>query len=198
MSKKKKRFLLEQTEVNVVPLMDILTTMLFFLILMASTANYATLFGIGNEGSGEQTDQVKFDLAIALHSDKKATIHLTDPAFLKPINQQELSQALGKRYSNSGQKILSRDFSAKSEAELLKKIQDDLLLIKKSFPMENRITLAIADGVKYQTMLSFMDAATQTDENNIFKLKDLIGRTRDNRQLFPEIALRGLSNDHIK
>lgn len=195
MSKKNKKIILEQSEVNVVPLMDILTTMLFFLILMASAANYATLFGSGQEGSGTATDQVKFDIAVALHHDKSATIHLTDPNYLKPINPDSMSAFIQKRYRSSGNKIISREFSAKDINDLARKVQEDLKVIKTHFPLEKNLTLAIADKVSYQQMLIMMDYITQTDEGKTFKVTDQIGRERDYRELFPSIGLRGLSND---
>lgn len=192
--KKSRKLLLEQSEVNVVPLMDILTTMLFFLILMASAANYATLFANGEEGSGAQTNEVKFDLAIALHTSKKATIHLTDPSYLKPMNDGIMNKANRSKYRSSGNKVISREVQAKGPKELLYAIQSELTAIKKAFPLEDKLTLAVADNINYQEMLNTMDAITQLPDGKEFSLTDPIGRTRKNRVLFPQIALRGLSN----
>lgn len=191
--KKNKKIILEQSDVNVVPLMDILTTMLFFLILMASTANFSTLFATGEEGSGTQKEEVKFDLAIALHNNKKATIHLTDPKYLKPL-PGDLVSTSRRRYKDSGNKVISREVRGKSPEELVQQLQKELTSIKRSFPLEENLTLAVDDKINYQDMINVMDGITLLPVENEFNLTDQIGRTTKNRVLFPKIALRGLTN----
>ena len=76
-SKRKEKFKLPMVEVNVISLMDILTTMLFFLLVFASFANYSIVKSSALvKGDPSETNKPTFTLEVRMLSDKSAQVWL--------------------------------------------------------------------------------------------------------------------------
>lgn len=192
--KRKRKFALEENEVNVVPLMDILTTMLFFLILMASSANFSTIIAISDmlSAPSNEKEKPKFDMVISVKNIKRAEVLLSDVSKLKVINKGSFQSYLGKKFRKSPYGHRAVIFG-KNPKDLVKKLQPYLVRIKQAFPHEIKATLALSDKINYQDMIHFIESTStipETDES--FKVENLLGHVRMSKVLFPEVALQEL------
>ncbi|MCK5884080.1 MAG: biopolymer transporter ExbD [Bacteriovoracaceae bacterium] len=189
----KKRTLIEQGEVNVVSLMDVLTTMLFFLILMASATNFTT---INSESSliGKDSDDKKqrFDLVVSYKSSRRASIILGRFNELKLIEKRDFKRYIRRKFRSKGSIGYERKLYGKTIKQLRDKVEKELKRIKQAFPHEVKVTLAVGNNVKYQQMLHMMHQLMITGEDEFFKSTNLIGQTRLIRTLFPSVTLQEL------
>jgi biopolymer transport protein ExbD len=195
MKKKKKKFTLPESEVNVVPLMDILTTMLFFLILMASTSNLSSLLAKSDIlGSSEETDKKpKFDMAIMIKDAKKVSIHLSDISKLKVINKDQFSSYLKRNFRWKGDIGFEKVIRGKNIGSITPKLVNYLIKIKKAFPHEQKVTLVLSDKILYEDIIKVMDLISNIpDDSKSFPLTNFLGQTRNTTVLFPEISLQEL------
>ena len=190
----KKRFQLPVNDVNVVPLMDILTTMLFFLVLMASISDYSVLSADAelNNTASQEEQKPRFELAMWVKNSTTIELHLSAIAKLKVIEKENLIKTLSTRHfsgnENGGYKKI---FVNKDHQKLNNDLQQDLILIKKSFPHELRVTLVVEDNIKFQNIIDFMSTVTETNsENGEFEMENFLGKREKTRVLFPEVALR--------
>ncbi len=193
----KKRVLIEQGEVNVVSLMDVLTTMLFFLILMASATNFAT---ISSEsalvGKDSEDKKQRFDLVVSYSSTRRATILLGKFNELKAIDKDDFTKYVRRNYRSRSAIGFKKNLYAKSDEQLRDKIESELKRIKIAFPHETRVTLAVGNNIKYQQMIDMMQQLATTGENEYFKSTNLIGQTRLIKTLFPDVTLQEIGDNN--
>lgn len=193
--KRKRNVLIEQGEVNVVPLMDVLTTMLFFLILMASSANFTALLGKSDEVGAESTDKKqRFDLVIALESNRKAKIYFGNFYQLKMVESASFKKHMKRYFKHQGPTGHQKVIYAKNHEQLLEKIQTQLIRIKQAFPHEQKISFAVGNNIEYQKMIASMDSLTAVPSDKSFRLENFIGQVRTARVLFPEISLQEIGD----
>ena len=189
----KTRVLIEQGEVNVVSLMDVLTTMLFFLILMASATNFATL---NSESTliGKDSDDKKqrFDLVVSYKSSRRASIILGQFDELRLIDKSDFKRYVRRKFRSKGSIGYERKLYGKTIEELRDKVERELKRIKQAFPHEVKVTLAVGNNVKYQQMIHMMHQLMITGEDEFFKSTNLIGQTRLIRTLFPTVTLQDI------
>jgi biopolymer transport protein ExbD len=188
--KKKNKHRLPAAELNIISLMDILTTLLFF-ILMVMTFTKLSILGGSSLKSGvaseEDKDKQVFSLKVTIEGEKKATIFLGPINKLKMVDQRNLYRFLNRKYKGSPTRGYRKTIWGKNSKQLFKRIQDATAGIKKGFPHENKVVVAIGDGVKYQTMIDAMAAMKQHREAQT--LVNLLGQKEKSRILFPEIIL---------
>lgn len=197
--KRKKRMLIEQGEVNVVSLMDVLTTMLFFLILMASTTNFATLFSSSALAgkSSDKDNKQQFDLVVTYQSSRVATIYLGPFNELKAININDFTKYINRYYRKRGAIGYAKKIFSKSEEDLKEKITTELKRIKQAFPHEEKLTLAVGNKIKYQEMIHMLHQMMMTKDNDYFETTNLIGQTRLVRTLFPNVTIQELGDKSV-
>lgn len=190
LKRKKVKNNMPDAEINIVSLMDILTTMLFFLILFVSFSNYSVLrsTSLVSSSSSEQPKPV-FTLKVTLKSEKDFEIWLGPTRGLAMVD----SAPLIKNFKGS-RGSLETGFTKSSVApdlkSLLKLVQANLIEIKKAFPHETKVVLAVSDNVSYQAVIEAMTGLRSlgaTEEG--FTLKNLVGQTEKTKVLFPEVII---------
>jgi len=189
--KKKRRHGLPPEEVNIVSLLDILTTLLFFILMVMSFSNFSIMEAEALL-AGNPSEQKKniFALRVIIQNATLATIQLGAIEGLKISNQDSFYDYLKKNYSGSPQIGFFKKLNAKNHTDLLLKIQDTLVMIKKGFPHEHKIVLAFSDQVEYQNMvLAMNEVQSLSDKRDAFQITTLVGSKEKTRILFPSVVL---------
>jgi len=189
--KKKRRHGLPPEEVNIVSLLDILTTLLFFILMVMSFSNFSIMEAEALL-AGNPSEQKKniFALRVIIQNSTLATIQLGAIEGLKIANQDSFYDYLKKNYSGSPQVGFFKKLNAKNNTDLLVKIQDTLVMIKKGFPHEHKIVLAFSDQVEYQNMvLAMNEVQSLPDKRDAFQITTLVGSKEKTRILFPSVVL---------
>ncbi|OFZ21852.1 MAG: hypothetical protein A2202_00300 [Bdellovibrionales bacterium RIFOXYA1_FULL_36_14] len=189
--KKKRRHGLPPEEVNIVSLLDILTTLLFFILMVMSFSNFSIMEAEALL-AGKPSEQKKniFALRVIIQNATLATIQLGAIEGLKIANQDSFYDYLKKNYSGSPQIGFFKKLNAKNHTDLLLKIQDTLVMIKKGFPHEHKIVLAFSDQVEYQNMvLAMNEVQSLSDKRDAFQITTLVGSKEKTRILFPSVVL---------
>jgi len=189
--KKKRRHGLPPEEVNIVSLLDILTTLLFFILMVMSFSNFSIMEAEALL-AGKPSEQKKniFALRVIIQNATLATIQLGAIEGLKIFNQDSFYDYLKKNYSGSPQVGFFKKLNAKNHTDLLLKIQDTLVMIKKGFPHEHKIVLAFSDQVEYQNMvLAMNEVQSLSDKRDAFQITSLVGSKEKTRILFPSVVL---------
>ena len=188
--KKKKRHGRPPVEVNIVSLMDVLTTLLFFILMAMTFSNFSILDASALISGTPEKEKNVFALKIIIKSKKHAVIQLGPIDGLKMIRKNWFERYLSKNYSGSPQNGYFRSVKGRNITNLLSKVQQILINIKKSFPHENKVVLAFNDKIKYQNMISSMNEMRTLPKNKkAFELTNFIGRKEKTRVLFPMVVL---------
>jgi len=142
--------------------------------------------------AGKPSEQKKniFALRVIIQNATLATIQLGAIEGLKIANQDSFYDYLKKNYSGSPQIGFFKKLNAKNHTDLLLKIQDTLVMIKKGFPHEHKIVLAFSDQVEYQNMvLAMNEVQSLSDKRDAFQITTLVGSKEKTRILFPSVVL---------
>ncbi len=195
--RRKKRFPLPQGEVNVISLMDILTTMLFFLLVLASFANLSVVKTKSLvQGSPEEDPKPTFALEVKIINDKSAEIFLGPIDKLEVQNRKSLEQYLRKRFRGNSKTGYSRTLRSGDNERLNAWLQKILVFIKKGFPFENKVVISFADSINYQDMIDTITTVRQlSDKEDAFEYVSLQGRKELSRVLFPEVIIAELQGE---
>ncbi|MBL7663489.1 MAG: biopolymer transporter ExbD [Bacteriovoracaceae bacterium] len=189
--KKKNKHPLPEVELNITSLMDILTTLLFFILMVMTFSNLSILKGTSQKSGTEMDDKKKlFALKIEIENDKKAEIFLGPLTELKMVNERDLLRFLNNQYQGSRDSGFSKVVYGKDTKQLFDRIQDAVKGIKHAFPHENKVVIAYTDKVEYQTVIYSIQALKQLAEaKEAMELTTLVGTKEKTRVLFPEIIL---------
>ena len=195
--RRKKRFPLPQGEVNVISLMDILTTMLFFLLVLASFANLSVVKTKSLvQGSPEEDPKPTFALEVKIINDKSAEIFLGPIDKLEVQNRKSMEQYLRKRFRGNSKTGYSRTLRSGDNERLNAWLQKILVFIKKGFPFENKVVISFADSINYQDMIDTITTVRQlSDKEDAFEYVSLQGRKELSRVLFPEVIIAELQGE---
>jgi hypothetical protein len=72
----------------------------------------------------------------------------------------------------------------------LKQLRNTLAFIKKAFPHDTKVVLAVNDAVNYQSVVTAMVSLRSLEETeDAITVKTLIGHTEKTKVLFPEVIL---------
>ncbi len=187
--KKKNKHRLPEAELNITSLMDILTTLLFF-ILMVMSFNKLTILNGSSIKSGvasDSEDKQVFTLKVTVNNEKYAEIYLGPIDKLKKVDERALYRHLDRRFKGSKSNGYSKKVWAKNKAQLFERIQKEMLGIKLGFPHEHKVVIAFDDKVEYQTMIDSMSALKQYPE--MYESKNLLGQSETSNILFPQVIL---------
>lgn len=198
--KKKRKHGLPPVEVNIVSLMDILTTLLFFILMAMSFSNFSIMEAEALL-AGKPSDQKKnvFALRVVINSPRYATIQLGPIEGLKVPNKGWFYAYLNRNYSGNPKVGYFRKLYAKDINKLMSKVQNILKSIKKGFPHEHKVVVAFRDRIKYQDMIQAMnEVQTLPDFKEAFEITTLIGTKEKTRVLFPSVVLAEASSDKKK
>ena len=195
--RRKKRFPLPQGEVNIISLMDILTTMLFFLLVLASFANLSVVKSKSLvQGEPDEEPKPTFALEIKMVNDKTAELFLGPIEKLDVQNRKELETYLRKRFKGNPKTGYSRRIGSASNERLNDFLQKILVYIKKGFPFENKVVVSFSDTITYQEMIDTIGTVRQLSEKeDSFEFVNLNGRRELSRVLFPEVIVAELQGD---
>jgi hypothetical protein len=183
------------SEINVVSLMDILTTLLFFLLISASFQQLSSLDSSGffsNKIVVETPNKKpQFTLEVIFHSPTNASIWLGPLKGLHVMAQKDLISELEDKYTGGrGDDGFMRKLSGKDLPDLLSKIQNGLVPIKKSFPEELGAVIAFTDGIKYQEMVDAVTAVRSLGPKQTgFDVRNTIGQWERTKVLFPNLVI---------
>lgn len=188
--KKKNKHPLPDGEVNVTSLMDIMTTLLFF-ILMVLSFNKVTIIDAFAPQSGAASDEKKkvFTLKVAYPEKGKVEIILGPLDELKIVDEGDLISFLQQGYKGNKSSGFRKTVSHKDPAKLQHLVREALKGIKRGFPHEHQVTLALSDKVVYQDMIYMMEALKTLPENEALNVKNLIGKHERTNVLFPQVVL---------
>jgi biopolymer transport protein ExbD len=185
---------LPQGEMNVVSLMDILTTLLFFLLTMAAFTRLGGLEGQGllnNYLTAESTDKKPvFTLQVVFHTPQKASIWLGPIADLRPNSPEELSKSLRSTWQGDEARGFMKDVQAVDWATLLASVQKELLPVKRGFPSELGAVAAFTDAMSSQQMIDAMASLRSLPEKEApIDVINAVGQPERTRVLFPALIL---------
>jgi len=182
-------------EINVVSLMDILTTLLFFLLLSVSFQQLSSLDTSGflsNKLLVDNPDKKpQFTLEVIFHSPQQASIWLGPLKGLRVMAQDDLVKMLQASYTGGdGSEGFLRKVDAKDLPELLARVQEGLIPIKRSFPEELSAVIAFTDGIKYQEMVDAVTAVrSMGPKAESFEIRNSIGQREKTKVLFPNLVI---------
>lgn len=186
---------LPKGELNVVSLMDILTTLLFFLLLAASFTRLAALDASGfisNKSFAQEEAKKKpvFTLEVIVHDPKSATIWLGPLTGLSAAHEPDLNRYLALQFKGDANAGFTRKLEANDPHALVSLIQQALIPIKKSFPGETTAVVAFTDRVPYQQMVDSIAGVKSLGESREgVKVSNAIGMPESTKVLFPEIVI---------
>jgi hypothetical protein len=184
---------LPQGELNVVSLMDILTTLLFFLLLAASFTRISALDASGflsNKSFSESDKKPFFTLEVIVHDERSATVWLGPLTGLKISREDELTRYLGGSFSGDSATGYLRKVQAADLKGLVAQIQQALVPIKASFPDELTAVIAFTDTVSYQTMVDTIAAVKSLDpQQGSINVTNAIGQKERTKILFPQLVI---------
>ena len=181
-------------EMNVVSLMDILTTLLFFLLISASFTRLSGIDATGFLSNYMAVDnpnrQPTFTLQVAVLSDHKASILVGSLDGLKITDPTSLLAYLQGQYHGNAQHGFTRTLEAADFKTLMVEIQQSLIQIKKGFPSEFAAIAAFADGVNYQQVVDSMATIRSLDDKDPgFEIVNAIGQREKTKVLFPTVIV---------
>lgn len=196
MDRKKRKYCLPETEVNVVPLMDILTSMLFFMVLLLSFSDYSSLFAVSEmlTTSAPSDQKPRFDMAIAITSPRRLEIHLGAIHSLKIINETDLLKYLRKNHFRGNEKEgYKKVLRAPDFKKLAGRLPPYLTRIKQAFPHESKATLVLNDKLNFQDIITLIEKVSAlSDDKDPFEITNFLGHQRKIRELFPKVSLQEL------
>ena len=191
---RRKKYRLPQVEVNIISLMDILTTMLFFLLVFASFSNFSVLRSTALvQGTPSDSEKPTFTLEVRMKSKKFIQVWIGPIDGLKMVNGKKFRRYLSSRYRGNAKTGYTRNIISRNPEKLLSKLQKLLVPIKKAFPHESRVVLSISDNVEYQQMIDTIGTLRQVGgSGKAFELEDLIGKKELTRVLFSQVIVAEL------
>jgi len=186
MLKKKKqsrKMELPHVEVNVIPMMDAMTTMLFFLVALVGASKFSVLEGMSPKQAQSQTDhdEAKFQLTIDLESPEKISMKIGPVSKTKgSVNLPDLLNHLESSFTGSESTGYKKSFKGNSIAELKSSVVAELILLKKTFPNEYGAVLQVSDAINYQQMIDVLGMIRESTP--------IPGK--EGGALFPQVSIR--------
>ncbi len=196
MQRKRKEMM--QSELTIISLMDVLTTLLFFLLATSSFSQFAilTASSMSQSASPPKEDKPKFSLQIAMSSPNDVAIFLGPAAKLPIRDKARLYQYLSQNFKGNENIGWVRQIRGPQAREVLARVQETLKVIKLGFPHENQAVVVFADPVPYQETIEAISAVRSLpDTDPGFRMDKLTGGSELTRVLFPEIVVSEMEGD---
>lgn len=192
LKKRKEKHVLPTVEVNVVSLMDIITTLLFFLILIISFTNYSIVKGsaLSLGRMTEEKPKPTFSLKITVRNSKSANVLIGPTSELKIVNKSSMHNYLNSYFSGSPKRGFTKNIGNRTSDAFVKRLQRILIRLKQGFPHETKAILAFADRVEYQTTVNLVaNVRSLGPDAQPFTQVNLIGQRERSKVLFPEVII---------
>lgn len=188
--KKKNKHPLPEGEVDVTSLMDIMTTLLFFILMVLSFNKITIIDAFAPQAGVASEDQKKvFTLRVSYPERGKVEINLGPLDELKMVDESDLLTFLKGQYKGSKSSGFKKTITTRDPQKMKHLVREALKGIKKGFPHEYQVTLALSDKVVYQDMVYMMEALKTLPENEAMDIKNLIGKHERTNVLFPQVVL---------
>lgn len=190
---------LPAAEVNVVSLMDILTTLLFFLLLVSSINEFSIVRATSLPPAVGDASEPKptFALQVTVTGPNSANVFLGAIEKLSAINAKQLEKYLiSSGYTGNAKAGFLRKLKLRQANLLLPKIQKDLIEIKKSFPHEGKAVISFGGRVQYQQIIDSITAVrTLGEKQQAYELTDISGGKQSTKVLFPQVLISEYDKD---
>ncbi len=186
--KKKSRHKMPIIENNVVSLMDVLTTLLFFLLVLTTVSELYIVPASALTAAATKTQVKKpaFALQLIVLDPKSAYVYLGAVENLSRNQPELLRDYLSKRFSGNEQTGYYRKLEASNSRDLLERLQDILVVLKRHFPKETRSVVAFTDVIDYQLMVD-----TLSRVRSLSQLRPAVQTTANQQTevLFPQVTV---------
>jgi biopolymer transport protein ExbD len=165
--RRRSRFEEDDTELDMVPIMNMFLVLIPFLLMSASFMHIKainTSVPVLASGTPETTDEKskKSDIKV------KVIVELKEKAIVLTAMSDELDY---KELTRLGTK-----FSVKEEGYPLDKLAAYLIELKEKYPKSDTLVLVPGQDVVYETIISAMDAARSSDAHELFPNVVLSGK----------------------
>jgi len=199
LKKSKPRKILPAPDLNITSLMDVLTTLIFFIVMMASFNNLMTIPATPLH-SGKPADSSEnrptFTLKIAVLSDTVIKMFVGPTQELDVINRAQFDKYMRSQFTGTPQTGYNRVISTKDKSALFPKLQGVLSKIKESFPSETKAVVAFGDQVSYQTTVDALAGVRSlAPGQTAVPVKAIPGKADLTRVLFPEVIISEWSEE---
>lgn len=180
-----KDFIAEQSEgetdweIDLSPLLALMVTLIPVLLLQTS---FATLKMI------ETTLPVLSDAEVKPDDKKKDQIDFNLSVFANKEHELVMELAVDNKTIKSVKiKPLEEKFD-------YKKLQDELFIVKKKYPKENRLKLMPGDGISYSKIVKLIDSSRVTPEKKPMRFTASTGENLETTFLFPDVVFGNITN----
>lgn len=179
-------------EINVVSLMDILTTLLFFLLLIATFSKLAIVPGhaLSQQAAGTENSGDSFLLQVVFAKPEAAFLLLGPVQNLKAVKSSELRAYLKAQFRGNEEDGYIKKIESSSPKELIARIHLELKRLKESFPGETQAIAAFSPDFSYEMMVEALDQIRSLSPKEAkLQLKTLLGEKIETDILFPEVII---------
>ncbi len=147
-------------ELNITSLMDILTTLIFFIVLLAGFNNFFEIPANPLSMGRSTTTQKKaaFTLEVTVEKPTVLKIWLGPINGLNITNGSRLRNFLRRNFRGNDAVGFTRIVENRNPKVALQSMQKLLIQIKKGFPNKYRAVVAFDGGISYQTMINAISA----------------------------------------
>lgn len=181
-------------ELNITSLMDILTTLIFFIVLLAGFNRFfdipANPLSMGSTASTEK--KATFTLEVTVERPTELKIYLGPVNGLTIADETSLRGYLRSRFSGSESVGYSRTVANSNPAEMMNTLRQILIRIKQSFPNQFKAVVAFGGNVSYQTMIDTISTVRSYSTASVGPRSTASVSTVDSNQetaLFPEVVI---------
>lgn len=186
---RKNKHRLPTSEVNVVSLLDIMTTLLFFIILIMSFSKFSVVNAFYSPAANVQENEKIFSLEVKFINTLEAKISLGPTNKLKIIDLQSLDQYLKKNFKGEHKKGHIRKITSANFQQLLEEIQTSLIYLKKSFPHQHQAVASFSDSITFQEMIDGLDSIRSVVPKKSFEITNLLQKKEKTSVLFPQVHI---------
>lgn len=193
--KKKNKHQLPDGDVNVTSLMDILTTLLFFILMVMSLQNFSVMEStslLSTESDSEDNKPV-FTLQITISDEKNGSIFVGPTAELekKMVDKKRFYAFMSNNFKGDAKNGFYKNVASMDYKKLLYSIQRVLIGVKKGFPSELKAVASFTDKVSYQQMIDSLTAIRELspeDDAVVYRLP-VTNEKELTKVLFPQIII---------
>lgn len=191
--KKRNKHSLPDEDLNITSLMDILTTLLFFILMVMSMQKFSVLESTSLTAGEESKDnKPTFTLQVTVHSEKFANIWLgpIDKLDKKMVDKKSLYSFLKRNFEGKDKEGFSRKVEGKDLNDVINKVQTNLIAIKKGFPNEMNAVLSFRDKITYQQMIDAISGIRELGpKREGFIYRNLANQREKSKVLFPQVII---------
>lgn len=189
--KKMRKINLPMGELNIVSLMDVLTTLIFFIIMMAGFGDFFSIPTNPLEmGTPPKEKKPVFALKVTVMNEQKIAIWLGPVKDLEPQSRDELKELLSSSFVGNERRGYRREITHTDNNELLKELQKLLIKLKNHFPNEMKAAVSIGSQVKFQNSVDTISTVrTLASEEEPLTINNALGKPEKSRILFPEVII---------